>query len=221
MKDHGFFLIMRLADGSCCLLELPIVEEDGAGVCRYRCKTCHHAYKFTAFDRLPGRKLKVSQINLVWKHVATNEHFNAHLHQNPITEAEKRKRVLEVIPKLRDILSRKQQKSGRIPPKLYFTSSMVQELIYQLEGSTVDAAYYQAFKYGMQGNFRGAKPVEAESGCSMAPQNLTAPSMPVTMDFLQQTPTNQANQQQSELDKMFSKTQQRSSLFRHPAKPKS
>ena len=119
--------------------------EDGAGACRYRCKTCHHAYKFVAFDRLPRRKFKVPQINLVWKHVATNEHFNAHLHQNPVTEGEKRKRALEVIPKLRENLSRKVQRSVKTPPKLYFTSSMVDELL-QLLASNVDAAYYQAFK---------------------------------------------------------------------------
>ena len=87
----------------------------------------------------------MSQINLVWKHVATNEHFNAHLHQNPVTEGEKRKRALEVIPKLRENLSRKVQRSVKTPPKLYFTSSMVDELL-QLLASNVDAAYYQAFK---------------------------------------------------------------------------
>jgi hypothetical protein len=55
----------------------------------------------------------------------------------------------------------------------------------------------------------------------MARQNTNAQSVPVTMDFLQQPPTTPTNQQQSELDKMFSRTQQKLSLFRHPATPKS
>jgi hypothetical protein len=46
-------------------------------------------------------------VNTVLKHLATDEHFNAHLASNGLTQEQKHRRVVQVIPKLTAILARK------------------------------------------------------------------------------------------------------------------
>ena len=144
-----------VADGSSCLLELPTVDTDGSGARRYRCKTCWDAFPGNRDDRLPGRMMRSTQMNLVWKHMASGGHFSNHLVLNPLSDKEKYERVLAIIPKLRWILSRKTNKSD----KVYFTTTDVENLETQVMADPA-GAYIEAFKFGMQGNMRGAKTIE-------------------------------------------------------------
>ena len=133
-------------DGSCLLLELPRLQEDGAyGFC-YRCSCCHSVSK-SPFDRLPGRPAKVNQINVVWKHLCRTEHWKS---LEIVSPQEKSRRVTEVIPKLYNIIAI--NAARKKPRSLRFSTVDVMRLEQTTLKSNVDLAYEIAFIMGMQGN---------------------------------------------------------------------
>jgi hypothetical protein len=133
-------------DGSCLLLELPRLPEDGPYGFRYRCGCCHSASK-SQFDRLPGRPAKVNQMNVVWKHLCRNEHWKS---LEIVSSQEKSRRVTEVIPKLHNIIAR--NAARKKPRQLRFSTVDVMRLEQTTLKSNVDLAYQIAFIMGMQGN---------------------------------------------------------------------
>ena len=221
-------------DGSCCLLQLPRVESDGPSACRYRCSTCFQKALNNRDDRLPGRILRSNQLNGACKHLCSDIHYNAHMSLHPVSSEEKRRRVLHVIPKLYDILSRKKPAEGKKPAdKRYFTIANVAALEHQL-AVNIDVAYRKAFVYGMQGCIRNAVTVE-EPAAQQAqhPQSDHTPqappesqfyssSMPVTMDFAQRRQKHPPNLLiNNDLQRMYQSTQEQSAQFHSFQRPKS
>ena len=224
-------LIRLLPDGSSCLRRLPSKEDDGPKACRYRCTTCSPCAQDgepeCRDDRLPGRIMRSTQMNLIWKHMSSDSHFNKHNKLNPLSSNQMYDRVCEVLPKLRLILSRSTRKGD----KVYFTEGDVQALELQAL-SDPDTAYREAFRYGMQGNVRNAKVVVlTEDHCPMSP-NYMPPNMPaqppldtqandnqsrpVSMDVVRRSTQSQTNPAQVALSLMYRSTQAHATKFNPP-----
>jgi hypothetical protein len=219
-----------IVDGTSCLLKLPAVLDDGPKACRWRCKTCWEFAINSKNDREPGRTLKSNQMNTAWKHFATDEHFNAHLAVNRLTQQQKHARVVQMIPKLNAILARKKPATNkRKADKRFFTTQDVMALQHQVS-IDVDAAFRQAFLYGMQGNVRNAVAVEEapivpmhpvpHTGTPMAHPGQEIRAVPPTMDFQRHPPSMQAPTM-SDFEKAFQRTQHKSNLFHSFQQPKS
>ena len=166
------------------------------------------------------------------KHLATDEHFNAHLASNGLTQEQKHRRVVQVIPKLTAILARKKPVAKkRRADKHFFTTQDVMELQH-LVSVDVDAAYRQAFLYGMQGNVRNAVVVEEPPMVHMQPVHQGTPiamssnpaqvprAVPATLDFARQPAAGQMPSM-TDFEQMFNRTQQRSAPFNSFQRPKS
>ena len=170
-------------------------------------------------------------MNTVLKHLATGEHFNAHLSSNGLTQEQKQRRVVQVVAKLSAILAHKKPATKKEKAdKHFFTTQDVMELQH-LVSVDVDAAYRHATD-GMQGNVRNAMVAEEPPIVHMQPVHQGTPiampsnpaqvsrAVPATLDFARQPAAGQMPSM-TDLEQMFNRTQRRSAPFNSFQRPKS
>lgn len=169
---------------TCCLSWSPMMTGDTPKEFRYTCTVCakHHPNLQKVW------KAGYNQVNLCVKHCAGKRHFKAFLTEYPLTDQDKSKRILEVLPAIRTLMQQLTPKWGGNPK---FNEADLQALsIKALTNPSV--AYWDAYCFGIGSSSgdRGAgitptvpktgsaPPVNNTYGATTYPFHVQPPAMP-------------------------------------------